>query len=92
MLLVCVKSYITADINDTISHLHFIFCSFVSTHLFVEMCEYNKNVAKKYGNADIVQCWALAHLVATSIANNDFLDDDLACQQIPFPKILLEAQ
>lgn len=55
------------------------------------MCNHNMKIAKKYGNADIVQCWTLAHLIAQSIANNsELLDEDLVCQQIPFPKILLE--
>lgn len=63
-----------------------------------EMCEHNRTVAEKHGNADTVQCWKLAHLIATSIAaaasanSNDLLmDDEIFAQQIPFPKILLES-
>lgn len=57
------------------------------------MCLHNKNVAKKYGNPDTVQCWTLAHLIASSITNNngDSIDDETIFQQIPFPKILLES-
>lgn len=56
------------------------------------MCEQNRTVAEKYGNLDTVQCWKLAHLIATSITTaNDSLDDEIFSQQIPFPKILLES-
>lgn len=56
------------------------------------MCEHNKGVAEKYGNPDIVQCWKLAHLIATSSTNpSDSLEEDMFMQQIPFPKILLES-
>lgn len=56
------------------------------------MCHHNKLVAEKYGNSDTVQCWKLAHLIATSIATaSDSLDDEIFMQQIPFPKILLES-
>lgn len=56
------------------------------------MCEHNKLMAEKYGNADTVQCWKLALLIATSISTtSDSLDDDIFFQQIPFPKILLES-
>lgn len=56
------------------------------------MCEHNRTVAETYGNSDIVQCWKLAHLIATSISTaTDSLDDEIFSQQIPFPKILLES-
>lgn len=56
------------------------------------MCKHNKNVAKKYGSSDTVQCWTLAHLIATSIEqSSDSFDDEILLQQIPFPKILLES-
>lgn len=60
--------------------------------LLSDMCEHNRLMAEKYGNADTVQCWKLAQLVATSIATaTDSLDDEIFSQQIPFPKILLES-
>lgn len=56
------------------------------------MCETNKLMAEKYGNADTVQCWKLALLIASSAtASSDSIDDDIFFQQIPFPKILLES-
>lgn len=54
------------------------------------MCEQNRAIAEKHGNSDTVQCWKLAHLIATS-TGNDSLDDEIFSQQIPFPKILLES-
>ena len=83
---------------------HFSFKSFhffpycVLYQFFAEMCEHNRTVAEKHGNADTVQCWKLAHLIATSIAaaaaansNDSLMDDEIFAQQIPFPKILLES-
>lgn len=63
-----------------------------SQFYFEEMCQHNRLVAEKYGNSDIVQCWKLAQLIATSISTTtDSLDDEIFLQQIPFPKILLES-
>lgn len=64
------------------------------TLLILDMCEHNRAVAEKHGNSDAVQCWKLAHLIATSISGSnggDSLDDEIFSQQIPFPKILLES-
>lgn len=56
------------------------------------MCQHNRLVAEKHGNSDTVQCWKLAHLIASSISTaTDSLDDEMFLQQIPFPKILLES-
>lgn len=64
----------------------------IDSENLIEMCDHNRAVAEKYGNPDIVQCWKLANLIASSINNTtDTLEDDLFLQQIPFPKILLES-
>lgn len=64
----------------------------ISLSQSAEMCEHNRLIAEKYSSSDTVQCWKLAHLIATSISTaTDSLDDEIFLQQIPFPKILLES-
>lgn len=54
----------------------------------VDMCQRNRAVAENYGRSDLVQCWALAEMIAISSIDCD-LDD--GCGQNPFAKSLLES-
>lgn len=54
------------------------------------MCKHNKMVAQQFGYPDIVQCWSLAELIASS-SNDLESDEDIFFNQIPFPKNILES-
>lgn len=54
------------------------------------MCHQNKLVAEKYGRPDIVQCWAIAQMIAQSNTELD-PDDDLILAHNPFSKNILES-
>ena len=56
----------------------------------LEMCKHNKNVAQQYGSPELVQCWSLAEMIATSSTDMES-DEDIFFNQIPFPKNILES-
>lgn len=58
-----------------------------------EMCRHNKKVSEDFGRPDLVQCWCLAEMVATSNGdeNNTTSDDEMFSSQNPFGKNLLES-
>ncbi|CRK93507.1 CLUMA_CG007043, isoform A [Clunio marinus] len=56
-----------------------------------EMCRHNRKVAEDFGRPDLVQCWSLAEMVATSNDDNTTSDDEMFSTQNPFAKNLLES-
>jgi hypothetical protein len=55
------------------------------------MCRHNKKVVENYGfRPDLIQCWSLAEMIATSLADFES-DDDILCTPNPFAKNLLES-
>lgn len=57
-----------------------------------EMCQHNGKVAEEYGRPDLVQCWCLAEMVASSTGDNESsTDDEMFSSQNPFAKNLLES-
>lgn len=63
--------------------------SLIKKSKFSEMCRHNKKVAQDYGTRpDLVQCWGLAEMIATS-ADSEY-NDDMGSPS-PFSKNLLES-
>lgn len=56
-----------------------------------EMCRHNKQVAEELGRPDLVQCWCLAEMVASSTCDNESSDDEMFSSQNPFARNLLES-
>lgn len=56
-----------------------------------EMCRQNQKVAEDFGRPDLVQCWCLAEMVATTGDNDCSSDDEMFSSQNPFAKNLLES-
>lgn len=58
-----------------------------------EMCRHNKRIAEDLGRQDLVQCWSLAEMVATSTGDHESCsnDDEMFSSQNPFAKNLLES-
>lgn len=56
----------------------------------IEMCRHNKNVAQQFGFPDLVHCWSLAEIIASSYCEIESEDDALV-HQIPFPKTTIES-
>lgn len=58
-----------------------------------EMCRQNKKIVEDFGRQDLVQCWSLAEMVASSTGEheNSSNDDEMFSSQNPFAKNLLES-
>lgn len=58
----------------------------------VEMCRQNKKIVEDIDRPDLVQCWSLAEMVATTSAElENSNDDEMFASQNPFAKNLLES-
>lgn len=58
-----------------------------------EMCRHNRRIADEHGRQDLVQCWSLAEMVASSTGDESSStgDDEMFSSQNPFAKNLLES-
>lgn len=56
-----------------------------------EMCRQNRKIAEEFGRSDLIQCWSLAEMVASSIGEHENTDDEMFSSQNPFAKNLLES-
>lgn len=58
-----------------------------------EMCRHNKKISDELGRQDLVQCWSLAEMIASSTGDeiNSTGDDEMFSSQNPFAKNLLES-
>jgi WD repeat-containing protein 59 len=56
-----------------------------------EMCRLNRVIAEECGRQDLVQCWCLAEMVASSSGDECSGDDEMFSSQNPFAKNLLES-
>lgn len=57
-----------------------------------EMCRRNQKIAEEFGRPDLIQCWCLAEMVASSTGDNESSkDDEMFSSQNPFAKNLLES-
>lgn len=57
-----------------------------------EMCRQNRKIAEDFGRQDLVQCWSLAEMVATTCEQDSSSnDDEMFSSQNPFAKNLLES-